>query len=269
MVLSLLVSATLTTCPPVRAVGYGAKGSGRNSPQQQPAPVNVPPVDNSAATAAQQQVNTARQAVSKAQEDLNAIAGKLRGEFNSSPEMVAAQGEQRTAQQAFDAASKPVLEKVHESDDYKTASAAHSDDEAKLTDLRTNNGSADVIATTATDAFNQGSTMSKLEKYALDGDPQASAAKAKMTTAGGKISQLQAAFNASLTQNTEWSAAKKALDDAKQGLETASTSLRDASAKQATDQAAHNQAAAQQQKQEQEHPRNNSTANNNSNPNNN
>jgi hypothetical protein len=229
------------------------KGYERNQPTKTPT-VDVPPVDSSATAQAQQSVGAAREAVKKAQDDLTTVTNKLRTDFNASPDMTAATTEFRTAQAAYDKASKPILDKVHDGDEYKAASSAHEQDETKLTDLRANSGSADAISELATDAMTQKVAMTNLESYALQADPQATAAKGTMSQAGAKIAKLQAGFNTSLTQNAEWTSAKKALDDAKQNLETASAALRDANVKQAAAQAAHNAAIAQQQKLDQEHP---------------
>jgi chromosome segregation ATPase len=229
------------------------KGYSRSMPARTPS-VDVPPVDSSATVQAKQGVNTAREAVTKAQDALTTVTNKLRTDFNASPDMTAATTEFKTAQQAYDKASKPILDKVHDSDEYKAASSAHEQDETKLTDLRANSGSADAISEAASDAMTQKVAMTKLENYALQADPEVAAAKGTMSQAGAKIAKLQAAFNASLTQNSEWASAKKTLDDAKQNLATASAALRDASNTQASQQAAHNAAVAQQQKIDQEHP---------------
>jgi hypothetical protein len=229
------------------------KGYSRSMPARTPS-ADAPPVDSAATVQAKQGVNTARQAVTKAQDALTTVTNKLRTDFNASPDMTAATTEFRAAQAAYEKASKPILDKVHDSDEYKAASSAHEQDETKLTDLRANSGSADAISELAMDAMTQASKMTKLESYALQADPEVAAAKGTMSQAGAKIAKLQAAFNASLTQNAEWASAKKALDDARQSLETASVALRDASNTQASQQAAHNAAVAQQQKIDQQHP---------------
>jgi hypothetical protein len=249
---TVLVGLTLSSGAWAQSRTY-PKGYNRNAQTKTPS-VDVPPVDSTATAQAQKSVSAARDTVKKAEDDLASVTNKLRSDFNASPEMTAATAEFKTAQGVYDKASKPTLDKVHDGDEYKAASAAHEQDETKLTDLRANSGSADAISQLAMDAMTQASTMSKLESYALEADPETAAAKGKMLQVGAKIAKLQAAFNASLTQNAEWASAKKALDDARQNLETASAALRDAANKQASQQAAHNAALAQQQRQNQEHP---------------
>jgi chromosome segregation ATPase len=264
---TVLIGLTLSSGAWAQSRTY-PKGYNRNEQTKTPG-ADVPPVDSTATAQAQKSVSAARDTVKKAEDDLASVSNKLRSDFNASPEMTAATAEFKTAQGAYDKASKPTLDKVHDGDEYKAASAAHEQDETKLTDLRANSGSADAISQLAMDAMTQASTMSKLESYALEADPETAAAKGKMLQVGAKIAKLQAAFNASLKQNAEWASAKKALDDARQNLETASAALRDANNKQAAAQAAHNAALAQQQRQNQEHPATPPANQNNQNPANN
>jgi hypothetical protein len=177
----------------------------------------------------------------------------LREESEKSPEMTQALADVKAAQADYDAAAKPALEKVHATAEYKAAADAKVRDQSQIDQLRGTPGNEAQISTLAQDAMTQASTANKLEADAVAKEPSALAAKAKVAAANAKLSELRGQVNGSLTKNPDWIAAKKAVDDAIQKLQTAQANYNQESGKLSSAQAAHNAAAAQKQKLDQEY----------------
>src|SRR5690242_12947546 len=105
------------------APAFAAKGGGgkKGAAATQPA-ASMPSGDNVAAL--QKKLQDADAAIITAQHDLEKVGEKLRPQFESSQEWTDAQSALKQAQADRDAAVKPALDRVHQSEAYKSAVAA-------------------------------------------------------------------------------------------------------------------------------------------------
>lgn len=248
-----VAAITLMASSPCLAAQKGYSKTGSTKAKSAEPTVNVPTVDPAAAQQAQQALTDARAERKKAEDNLASVAARLREESDKSPEMTQALADVKAAQAEYDSSAKPALEKVHASPDYKAANDAKSRDQLQIDQLRGTPGNEAQISTLAQDAMTQASTANKLESDAVAKEPAALAAKGKVTAANAKLSELRGQFNGSLTKNADWIAAKKAVDDAVQKLQTAQANYNQETGKLSAAQAAHNAAVAQKQKVDQEY----------------
>jgi hypothetical protein len=249
-----VAAIALVTSSSVWAAGKTGYGRGKSGAKTGAEPaVTVPPVDPAAAQQAQQSLTEARAERKKAEDNLASVAARVRAESDKSPEMAQALANVKAAEAEYTAAAKPSLEKVQATPEYKAANEARSHDQVQIDQLHGTAGAEAQIAALAQDAMAQASAANKLESDAVAKDPAALAAKAKVTAANAKLGELRGQMNGSLTKNPDWVAAKKALDDAVQKLQTAQANYNQETGKLGAAQAAHNAAAAQKQKVDQEY----------------
>lgn len=200
-------------------VNMGTGGNGN-----QPAtPVDDSPVKNAAAAA-----NTAHDAQRKAETALNDLTRKLTNEYEQTPEMKSALDEVHAQQAAYNAASKAVTDKLASSAEYKKAAADKAAADAKVAKLRADTASPDDITAASNDALAKAAVVSKLQLDAVNADPNAVEARNKLATANQKAAELRKTFTDGLANNADWSAAKKAVDDAKDASKQADQALADA-----------------------------------------
>lgn len=189
---------------PVLAL-VAAKGA---RPAPHPAPARQP-VSHPA-----QQKPTASPEVIKAQEDLDAVEKRLRGEFEKSDDYTKADAALKQAQADYDAAVRSAVEKIKDKPEYAAAQDTLRKVEEEQLAHRLNPSAAPdpELAGRVMDAR---MAVRKMELDAGDADPAVKEAKGKLTTAKEAMVQLRAKFEASMKENADYVAAKKALDDAK------------------------------------------------------
>ena len=188
----------------------GARQAARPAPVHREAPHREAP--HREATA--QRSTTVSPEVVKAQQELEAVEKRLRGEFEKGDEYVKADGDLKQAQAEYDAAVKAAVDKVKEKPEYAAAVEALKKVEDEQLSYRLNPGAA-VDPALATRLMDAKMAVHKLEMDAGDSDPAAKEAKGKVIAARGVVNGLRGKFEASMRQNADWQAAKKALDDAR------------------------------------------------------
>lgn len=235
------------------AITFAARGYSKGGKYEPPSVV-VPDVDPKAAQQAQSDAAAARAERKKAEDNLASVVARLKDDFEKSPEMSKALADLKSAQSAYDSTVKPIAASVRETTDYKTAIAAKLAAESKISDLHATAGNDAQISQLAMEAMKQSAAGTKLENDAIRNDPAATEAKKKLAAAGLAAGKLRAVFNASLTKNKDWLAARKALDDAIQKSQLADANSQQESQKFAAALAAHNAAEAQRASLDRTHP---------------
>jgi len=194
--------------------GHGP-GKATNQPtenQQQPDPQQETPPPPPPAPADAPPAHQANPELAKAVADLQDLDKKLKGEFEASPEYTQALADVKQAQTDYDAAAKEALAG---NERYTAGVAAQKDLESKLDAARKNSDERASIATLAIDAMNNRMAVRHLEEDACAADPKARDAKTKLKTAQDALSKMRHDFQASLSTNADYAAAKKAVDDAR------------------------------------------------------
>jgi hypothetical protein len=152
--------------------------------------------------------------VVKAQQELEGVEKRLRGEFEKGDEYVKAEGDLKQAQGEYEAAVKAAVDKVKEKPEYAAAVEALKKVEEEQLAYRLNPG-ATVDPALATRLMDAKMAVHKMEMDAGDTDPAAKEEKGKVLAARGVVNGLRGKFEASMRQDADWQAAKKALDDAR------------------------------------------------------
>jgi hypothetical protein len=235
MRLTLLTLCLFLTTPIFAGYGGGGmrmSGGGSSSSSSSNTP---PPVDRSASIKARKDVNAATAEVNKATNAQNAIVAKLRIEFERTPDWKAAQSTLKSAQSEYDGAKRAALTALADQPGYRSARAAREKAESDRDALRANPSAAteDQRVRIAKAAFDSAQALSKLESDALAADPAAKAAVAKVTQSKSAAADLLKTFEASCSENADWQAAQKVIDEKKEALATAQKSLADALAQEA------------------------------------
>ena len=212
----------------------GANNNYNRNRNNYKAPPYPPAVKHDASDKAQQDLTKATADLSSAENSLNSIAPKLRKDFEATPAWQTAQAELKTAQVEYDAARKPVLEALHQKPAYIAARDAKDKAEADRNALVSDSAApADQVTAAATAVLNAGTVVSKMEAETLAVDPKVAAAHTKLLAANAKVQALEKEFDASIKNNSEWKAARKAHDDATAKVASARTALQTAQAKEA------------------------------------
>jgi hypothetical protein len=204
-----------------------------NNPPQQQQPVDTGPVKQ-----AQSDLAAARDDQKKAEQALAVVVRRLQTDFESSGLMKTALDDLKAAQTQYQAASKVVLDKLATNADYKKAMDAKNAADAKVVKLQTEGAAPDDVTAASKDSLEKSSAVTKLQTEAITADAPANEAKSKLTAAGQHAAELRKQFTESLKDNTEWAAAKKAVDDAKDKVKTSESALADAQRNLAQQQAA-------------------------------
>jgi hypothetical protein len=193
-----------------------------------------PPVKHDASDKAQQELTKATSELSKAEDNLGSIAPKLRKEFEATSAWQSAQADLKSAQAEYDAARTPVLEALRQKPAYVAArdvkDRAEADRNVVVNDA---SSTTEQRAAAATAVLNAGTVVTKMEADALAADPKVVAAHEKLLAANAKVQALEKEFDASIRNNADWKAARKAMDDATAKVAAAKTALQQAQAKEA------------------------------------
>lgn len=214
----------------MRLGGGGGGGGQRSTPPPAPPP---PPIDHSASTKAKQDVQTATAELDRANAALATVTAQLRkmkleptSAWKEAAALVAA------AQKRYDAARETAMTKLKGDAAYQGALAdrakakADHDGMQATTPIEERYRIANAMVSTA-------QLITSLEAGAVMNDPLAAKAKADLDAANAKEAELQSAFDATLGNDPNWSAASKAVEDRKQRVADAKKALSDALASEA------------------------------------
>ncbi|MFI5382267.1 MAG: hypothetical protein ACHRHE_23475 [Tepidisphaerales bacterium] len=211
------------------AVNYVYRYRNNYKPQAYP-----PPVKHDASDKAQQELTKATTDASKAQDTLNGIVPKLRKEFEASASWQSAQADLKAAQAEYDAARAPVLDALRQTPAYAAARDAKDKAEADRNAVVNDPASTtEQRMAAATAVLNAGTAVTKMEAEALAANTKVTAAHEKLIAANNKVQSLEKEFDASIRSNSDWKAARKAVDDANAKLAAAKLALQQAQAKEA------------------------------------
>lgn len=261
-----LVAVTLSLALAGSALGYGKPGATNtnkqqgnnrntqtnNQQQQQPLPpkqqVTIPNIDTTGLDAAKKDEAAAKAEEKKALNEVNQVHAKLTKGFETKPEVVEATQAASKAKAAYDAVATPIAKSVESSTGYKTQLAAVTladkhVDEVKAKPDTTPQQRMDA-AKAALEAHN---ALTQMKTEALTADPKVAAAKKDYEAASQALAKVRQDLDATVKDDPDLVAAKKALDDAKAKTKEADDKVA-AATKDIADQKAKRQAALDQQK---------------------
>jgi hypothetical protein len=180
---------------------------------------NVPEVDIQPMQDAKLRLGQVEGKVDRAQDALNRTLEDLRHHSEASPDAVAAQAVLRQAQSDYDAATAPILEKVHTSPQYQAALDAKTAASQHVEDLQNETPpDQDQITLAARDVLDKGQVLTKMQNEALASDPQIVALKANLDASNQKLLKLRHDLEESIKTNPQAIAARKELEQAQSEL---------------------------------------------------
>lgn len=228
-----MVVGILAVSPSLFAKGYKIGGSRKPAqsqqqqqpqPQVQPKPAQ-PQVNQNAETKARQDIAAATEELNKATVALNGMTAKYRHEkLEPTTPYKEAQAAVTKAQLAYDDAKHQVIEKLKKDPEYQKLV----DERVKVQkehDALTADSSFEDRTRIAKAMMSGSDAISKMEAGALASDQKTTQAKATLDGANAKLADVVAKFDATLKDIPEWATASKAVEDAKQKLETAKSAL--------------------------------------------
>lgn len=189
----------------------------------------------------------ARAEIDAARSRVTAATARVRASWKANPDMMAAEKEAGAARDAYEAARKPIIEKLKGTDEYKKALSDEAAAAAKVEAEKKEAGpppapvenprgpAAATLPTTqpealdisaehldaANKALEKRTATTRLEEAAIAADPSANEAKAKLEAAAAKVQALQAQLDATLLNDADFKSAKQALADAQARMATA------------------------------------------------
>lgn len=190
-----------------------------------------PPVDRTGSTEAKKKITAGEAEVKKAQQALAEVVGKLRTDFEAGQDWQNAAAAQKSAQEEYEAARKPVLEAVKKKPSYQDAERSKAEAEKELADLRAKNVIGEAILKAVNKQADATSAMMKMESEAMNADQKVVAARKKLADANTAVVALKKQFDSSLTTDMGWQEAKKGVDAAQEQVATAQKELKDALAR--------------------------------------
>jgi hypothetical protein len=213
--------------------GIGRRGGGGSSYTPPPAPPPPPPIDHSASNRAKQDVQTANAELERANQALASVTTQLhKSRLEPTSAWKDAAAAVVAAQKQFDAAREVAMKKLKADAAYQGALAERAKTVAEHEALQTSTPIeeryriANAMVSTA-------QVIAALEAGAVSNDPAAAKAKADLDAAKAKEASLQSAFDATLGNDPNWSAASKSVEERKQHLADARKALADALASEA------------------------------------
>ncbi len=166
----------------------------------------------------------ARTESTKAEAEFKDVVTQLTKEFDASHEMAAALANQKSAQEAVDGLTKPLIANMASRPDYVAALKEKDAAQAKVKSLRESNGSSQMVSDAAKDAMATGTRLSAIETEAVSANPEVAAGRAKLVAATANVAQMRQKFLDTLKSNPQWIAAKQKMDDSKAALAQAQKS---------------------------------------------
>lgn len=158
----------------------------------------------------------------KAEKAFDATVTKLWASLEKEPEYVASASALKSAQDDYDSLTGPALRALESNPKYKAEADARDKAKAKLEAARaTGQATDEEKAELAKDVLAHNAAVHTMEADALKKVSGVAAARARLTSAQGRLTQLRTKFAAGLKQNAEWSAAKSALDEAHKNVASA------------------------------------------------
>lgn len=159
---------------------------------------------------------TMRAQQNQAKAQMEAARLKVHKTFEASPDYMTAQADVKKAQDAYEAASKPVLDGLRVKPEYQRA--VEDEKSAKATVAARRDAKPGVtpeqITPKATEAMEAATEVTKMERDALASDGTAASAKAALDEATARLNALQAQRDAAVLADPTWQGAKQLLDSA-------------------------------------------------------
>ncbi len=213
----VLAKRTHHRTTPTSGNSNGTKNTNK-TPAKQPAPPAVATADQKAAQAADADVQKARAA-------LEAVATRLRQQFESSPDYTAADKEFQRAHDAYEAERSAVLLRHHADPEFAKLLTAKAAADAKITQLR-DAGATTELANAAQESLEISKSITSMDTAAMAAEPTLATLHDRLSVAAERRQTLQKNFDQSLTRDSAWTTAKAALDSAQARLNDALQKLR-------------------------------------------
>ncbi len=163
-----------------------------------------------------------RAELTSAQRAMTSMVRKLQSNFESSSDFTQALTKVSTSKAAYTAASSPVLAAMKTRDDYQAAQTAVDQARSQQTNTDTTDSERAAAARNLIEARN---SLSKIQNGALADDSKAAAARGTLDAATAEVASLRRQFEESMKQDTQWTSAKQAVDDAKAKVAAADQAL--------------------------------------------
>lgn len=178
---------------------------------------------NSATAQAGKQVNDARVAVQKIEQQIAKMKLRTRNQLLAKPEFASTNAEFKRAATAFEAAKKQALATLHNKPEYQ-AMVKEREEAMTKRDAAGGGGAqvSDEELNKANDTiFKDGQALKKMEDRALGDDAKYQDAKAKLDAAKSKVDEVDNQVTEVLKNDAEYQQELQSLDQAKQQLEQA------------------------------------------------
>ena len=146
---------------------------------------------------------------------VNEVKKKLEDQFDVKPEYVKAKADLTTAQAAYTAAHKAVIDNLQSDPIYQAAVAAHSAAHDEVKNAQADGVTGQEMMDKAEAELNAGQAVTKLEIDALANDPTLKEAKTNLDSAKAVVNQLDQQFQLTLATNVEYQWAKGDFDKAR------------------------------------------------------
>ncbi len=152
----------------------------------------------------------------QAKGQMQAAQSKVHATFEASEEWVKTETELAAAQTAYDDASKPVLEALRAKPEYKQAVEAElkAKEEVVAKQQSEPNASPAQLLPKAENAMEAASTVTTMEREALEADSNVAGLKAKLEELSTRMNQLKQQRDAAVLSDADWKAAKQLFDSA-------------------------------------------------------
>ena len=220
LTLCVAAAAMLAPTPAVFAKGRGGRG-GRGGGRGRAAP--MAPVNPTLAKD-QEEITTDQTAYDKANAALTAAKAKLDHEFLLSPDYAAGQKNVDDAEAAMQKSREAALAKLAASNpEYKADIAKENAAQKQIEMLQAKHAGQSEIAAQAQIAFSLSGVTDKMERAALDSDPDYQAAKTKVAATNKALADLKTQFDDGLKDNTTIAPLLQAKTDAETKLASAKT----------------------------------------------
>ncbi len=169
--------------------------------------------ERAADAALQREISADEATVARDRDALNDCAVKLRSNYESSPEVTAANANLKAAMDAYEAERQILIKTLLTKPGYAQAVADKKAAQKKMDDLRKNDSSSpEDLADAASASLLAGKKVTDMETDALSTDTKAVALKADLNAASEKVSAMKAQFDDSLKRDPGWASAKAKLD---------------------------------------------------------
>lgn len=177
-------------------------------------PAGTPRPTAAQAYAARDHLYAAEKTMRKAEADLSATVDRLWKQMETDPAYTAAQSRAAAARANYDRLSKQALATLKSDANYQAEVAARTKARQALTSAKeTGQATDEEKAQLAGDVMTHNAAIHRLESAALNKTPGFRAARSELIASQAQVTKMRAQFTSRVRQNSEWSAAKSAVEN--------------------------------------------------------